>query len=863
MKLLTKIYLGLLLIILISSSAMIFFSNKAIENRFAQDLKNSSILKIKKMERDLSKAFSGNRETVILNHLQEIKSKTDAEYAAALNTKGIYIAHTNVIKKGRESTLFKKEKVKSEALCRFETYQDGQPYLKLLIPLSSSSQSELIGGMDSPVNYGFIELSINMSKINESTTDLTKRILLITICFSMLILSAAYLYLKKNLSQINHLIKGTKEVKSGTYGSILPVLSKDELGELTENFNEMSRKLSETAVSREYLSSIIENMRDPLIICDKAGTIKNVNKAGQNIFTVKKEELYGKNVCELCKHASYNFDSLVNDIEKKGHFLIHEIYLFSKNSTPVPMSLYAFYANNAGEKSIIVVLKDLREIKKHLMELQKVQENFKLLIENAPFGVLISRNGEFIYANETANKILASEGETVSGKKISDFAAESEKDFLLSTLEKVENKKIKTAGIESKLINREGSLFEAIISCVKIEWEGKDCALTFFYDITEKKREEMEILNAQKTESLQIMAGGISHDFNNMLSGIIGNLSILEKKISDPATKEIVSEIFLAAESAQNLTRQLLAFSKEIKPIKKLVNSAKMIREAAVFSTRGSSCEIIFSISPDLKNIIADENQITQAINNIMINAVQAMPDGGRIFVKAQNIKVEEDGVSLQAGDYILVSISDEGIGIPKEYIGKIFQPYFTTKPKGHGLGLPMVYAAIKNHQGRIDVSSQTGKGTTFNIYLPSTDEKIAGDEVTMDKRISLRGKRVLVMDDDEIVRKSLGRMLDALGIKAVFTNDGENALKEYSLAIEQKNPFDLIISDLTVPGKMGGTELAGRILKINPAAKIIVSSGYSDEISGADYEKYGFCAMLAKPYRIEQLEKTLISFLN
>lgn len=379
------------------------------------------------------------------------------------------------------------------------------------------------------------------------------------------------------------------------------------------------------------------------------------------------------------------------------------------------------------------------------------------------------------------------------------------------------------------------------------------------HDITGRKKIEKELVKAQKLESTGILAGGIAHDFNNLLTAILGNIS-LAKMHSDPQSKVFtkLSDIEKASWRARDLTQQLLTFSKGGSPVTKAESMKEMIRESAWFTLRGSNVKCEFCGVDELWAVEVDEGQICQVIQNIATNADQAMPGGGILQISGENLIItEDDALPLAAGKYVLVSFKDTGKGIPADYLDKIFDPYFTTKQKGSGLGLAICYSIVKNHQGLIVVESEKDKGTTFHVYLKATDKYKASPDAGLEELVQGEG-RILLMDDEEVIRDIGCEMLDHLGYEVKVASDGSEAVSLYRESLKAGNPYDVVIMDLTIPGGMGGQEAMAEIIKIDPQAKGIVSSGYANDQVMSNFKDFGFKAIIPKPYKIELLSRIL-----
>ncbi|MGB5157737.1 MAG: ATP-binding protein [Desulfobacterales bacterium] len=376
-------------------------------------------------------------------------------------------------------------------------------------------------------------------------------------------------------------------------------------------------------------------------------------------------------------------------------------------------------------------------------------------------------------------------------------------------------------------------------------------------DITERKRTEEELLKAKKLESLGILAGGIAHDFNNILTAISGNISLAKMDVdSDSKIFDFLNAAELASVRAQALTMQLLTFAKGGTPVKEISSIASILKESSLFVLTGSKSKCEFSIAENLWSVEADPGQISRVINNIVINANQAMPEGGVIQIRAWNKEIEkEHGLPVKPGRYIMITIKDQGVGIAENNLSKIFDPYFSTKQTGRGLGLASAYSIIKKHHGHISVNSGQDKGTIFTIYLPASGKEIPVKEEPA--RLTGEG-RILIMDDDKYLTEMMGDMLEILGYEAEFANDGAEAVALYKKGMESGKPYDAVILDLTVPGSMGGKDVIKILHEIDPKVKAIVSSGYSDDPVMSDFGEFGFKGMMPKPFDANVLGKVL-----
>lgn len=493
--------------------------------------------------------------------------------------------------------------------------------------------------------------------------------------------------------------------------------------------------------------------------------------------------------------------------------------------------------------------------------LQKERDFVESLFETAQVIMLVlDTDGRVERFNSYLEEISGYHLEEVRGKDVSVLLPEELRDHPDSLYRMV----LQGAGMTGRIcpiITRDGRKRE-------IEWHVKRLldtdarqvgVLAIGQDVTERTIMEKELLKAAKLESLGVLAGGIAHDFNNLLTVIMGNISLALTQLDSPGkVKEFLAKSEKASFRAQDLTRQLLTFAKGGAPVKTASSIATVIRESAGFAMRGSSVRCEFSISSDLWPVDIDAGQISQVLHNLFINANQAMPAGGVIQTHCENVVIgPEEALPLQAGRYVKVSIIDQGVGIPEENLGKVFDPYFTTKAQGSGLGLASSFSIVTQHGGTITVESAEGRGTTFHIFLPASSKELRQKQVRREAVAPACG-RILVMDDEEEVRDVIGNMLRSAGYEVEFAQGGEEAIDRYKESLARGCPFDVLIMDLTIPGRMGGKEAIAILRQINPQVKAIVSTGYSNDSVMANFREYGFDELITKPFKVAELTEKL-----
>lgn len=503
---------------------------------------------------------------------------------------------------------------------------------------------------------------------------------------------------------------------------------------------------------------------------------------------------------------------------------------------------------------------------KLLEEVRESEAGYRNLFSSINDAIyILDENGRLLDVNKGAEAMYGCGRASMLGKSVDMLAAPELS--LLADLAAATRKALegKPQLIEFFGLRSDGTSFPQEVRFVPATYGGNRVVIAVARDISERKRTEAEQLRTQKIEAIGVLAGGIAHDFNNLLQAAFSYLTVAKRKIDQR------DKVLLMLEKAEkvlqmsvNLTLQLLTFSKGGKPVKKSIVLASVIENATRFALSGSSSDCRFDISSELWPVDADEGQFTQVIQNIVLNADQAMQGAGIISVLARNRDLgDAPAASVPGlGRWIEIVVRDAGCGIPEEVLPRIFEPYFTTKMTGSGLGLATSYAIVKNHGGMIEVSSVVNKGSSFTIWLPA-GKTIPDSPVRSLQPAAIRKGRILLMDDEEAVRDSLGAMLDTLGQEVEYAADGAAAIDCYRKALSAGSTFDVVLLDATVRGGMGGEEAIRLLKEIDASVVAVVSSGYSDNALVSNYAQHGFRAFLPKPFRLEDLQTVLGSLMG
>ncbi|RME74744.1 MAG: PAS domain S-box protein [Chloroflexi bacterium] len=495
--------------------------------------------------------------------------------------------------------------------------------------------------------------------------------------------------------------------------------------------------------------------------------------------------------------------------------------------------------------------------------MEESEARYHQLVELVPEAIAVHQGGKLVYVNPAAVKLLkAQRREDLIGRGIFDIL---HPDYYEQVQQRLQNKVFaqRTAPpIVEKLVCLDGSVIEAEISAAAIMHQQQPAVLVVARDVTERRRMEAILQRSQRLESVGMLAGGIAHDFNNALQSILGNVMLAR---AHAANAELVAEslerVERAIQRAISLTRQLLTFSRGGAPVTKAGSIRKLVEETVAFALHGSSIAYRLDIADDVPLVEMDADQIHHVIHNLVLNAKQAMPNGGCITVSARPVEVKEDTPigMLEPGLYVQIVVRDEGTGIPADVLDRVFDPYFTTRPDGAGLGLATCYSIVRKHNGYIEIESEEGQGTAVTFYLPAAPQTAETPaDGTAENMPSELHHRILVMDDEETVRDVIVSMLKYLGCEVVAVPHGEAAVAAFEQARKEGQPFDAVMLDLTIRGGMGGEETLKHLRAIDPSVPAIVASGYNTRDVMANPAAYGFQGVLVKPFDTRKMVQVL-----
>ena len=631
------------------------------------------------------------------------------------------------------------------------------------------------------------------------------------------------------------------------------------------------RKHAEFALieSEERFRNLIDQAPFDIQIYDVEGYLQIVNKNFQIFWGTDPKNAVGR--FNLLEDPLFNRIGMGPYIKKafKGRFtqipdfkLEPRRFNYDADSRWLRSIIFPIINDHNKIQNIAVIHQDITAYKKSLQKIEESERKYNDLFYNSRDAIVLHKlSGEIIEANQSAQDLFG-----YSREEFLNFVT----DDLHPTDDKILKKNLTKEFLDGSrslyeiiMQRKNGEAFESNVTANIITIGDKTYIQAIIRDISEQKRRDAEQLRSQKIESIALLAGGIAHDFNNILVGILGNVNYMQ--LEDGISNEMLDtlrDVEKATLRATDLTKQLLTFSKGGAPLKKPQNIVSIINESISFVMRGSHSKCIVNNSSEIPVVDVDAGQMNQVFNNLLINANQAMISGGNIIISLSIVEMMNSvDIPLPNGHYIHISVEDQGGGISLETQQHIFEPYFTTKKKGNGLGLATCYSIIKRHGGYITFESQISVGTAFHIYLPVGEKELKNKAKSSILKQEFDGK-VIIMDDDPMILKVLSKILKKFGLSVDIAYDGAELLDKYTSMMENNGKYHLVIMDLTIPGGIGGKETIYKLREIDPDVIAVVSSGYSNDPILANYQKYGFSQVLNKPYTIDSIRNILSEFL-
>ena len=649
-----------------------------------------------------------------------------------------------------------------------------------------------------------------------------------------------------------------------TFGSLM--------GSLLNEVEERKNVEADLVLGRKRLQTIFDSSPAAIFIHDMDGTLLDLNQTMLHMYRVDKQKGLTLSIADDYSSPENPLDMLPVFWQEASAGKAQQFEWIARR--PDDGSTFVVQVNldkmSFGDRQVIIAtVLDISARKEAEEKLASEQERLAVTLRSIGDGVIATdTEGRIVFLNKVAEKLTgwtSEEAQGLASTEVFNIINEKTGQKCISPIQRVlELGRIVGLANHTALIAKDGSLRSIADSGAPIRDRLSQIVgvVLVFRDVTHEQKLEEELLKIRKLESVGVLAGGIAHDFNNILAAILGNIELASYRIDqgDMKTASLLSEARKATKRATKLTQQLLTFAKGGEPVKEATTLPELITESADFVLHGSQVVCEYRFPDDLWMVDVDSGQISQVVQNIILNAKHAMPEGGTITIGCANVldAAAETFLSVDKGFYVRISIADTGIGVPREIIDKIFDPYFTTKQEGSGLGLAICHSIINKHAGYLSAHSMPGKGTTFTIYLPAALSAENCLVETPEAPSLVKSARVMVMDDEQMLLDVAQGQLTALGHETVLVRDGVQAVNRYQQLQDEGTPVDIVIMDLTIPGGVGGKEAAARLLQIDPHAKIIVASGYSNDPVMADCRQYGFCCAIPKPFDLTELSRAI-----
>ena len=659
-----------------------------------------------------------------------------------------------------------------------------------------------------------------------------------------------------------------------------------EFDQIADHANRMlvDKRMAQSALveEKEKLSVTLHSIGDAVVSTDRSGNVDIMNEVAERLTGWSAEEARGKGLNEIFPivnaQTGERAENPVQRVLEQGKTigLANHTKLIARDGVEYQIadSAAPIRDKDGNTRGVVLVFRDVTEQYRKDELLRRSEENLRAIFDAARTVAFIivevnGIDGKILQFSPGAEAIFDYDREEAAGMPVSALHIPGDVAQFPAVLEKMAESRIGFNG-EATMVKKSGEKFPAFFTTYPLFDENGTVreVIGVIIDISRQKEAEEELRQLEKLRSIGTLAGGLAHDFNNIMMGLFGNISLAKMKLeADNPALPFIDKAERSLERATGLTNQLLTFAKGGVPIREEVSLPELIEQTAQFDLSGSSVKTVFETVTDLWKGKVDPAQMHQVFSNLTINARQAMPEGGLLtFVIKNCVLSPGDAPGLPAGKYIKITVADQGCGIAKQDLDRIFDPYFTTKHDGRGLGLATAYSIVSKHSGLIEADSEVGRGSTFTLYLPAADpgaSPVAAGKKAGENGRSPKKMRIMIMDDEEMVREVVGEMLEVSDFDVETAADGAEALELYRQAMEANRRFDGVIMDITIPGGMGGKEAVRKLLDMDPGAKAIVSSGYADDPVMACYEEYGFKGAIAKPFRLDALKKEIARVLD
>jgi PAS domain S-box-containing protein len=673
-------------------------------------------------------------------------------------------------------------------------------------------------------------------------------------------------YIREKVNELLSVV-GTAQLKPEELTDEM-LLELDPIGIVSKTFEQILENTRETnrelKIAKDEIEAIFNAAGVGIMVIDKELNILAFNREQAKLFDYDLSTIHDRKCYQAnCKREKMTFACGVKNVFRGEKMWVERWecrgHVFNIVGEPI--------RDHDGEiiQAVICYL-DITDRVTAEEEMAREKDQLAVTLQAINEGVMsLDENCTVVLANDMATKILGIRRDSLVGHTIRDILFSEEEKAYMKTCHytDTERRLYPYQGSMCKQVYIDGSrrIVEIYQMPVYTAMNRLTAVVLILKDITERLHMENELLRRQKLESLSILTGGIAHDFNNILTAAMSNVAMAHIQMEkNGLSSEYLVNAEQALQQARDLVRQLSTFAKGGSPVKETTSLKELLEKIIQFTLSGARVSRTITIADDLDLVDIDTTQFGQVLNNLLLNAIQAMPEGGNLTLDARNREItEKDTLTLSPGRYVQVSITDTGVGIPEEYQKQIFDPFFTTKKEGSGIGLATAYSIIKRHNGYISVESEENRGTTFSVFIPSSSGTLTmKEEVPVRPSPEAHRGRILVMDDDERILKSTGTLLRTLGYEVDTASSGEEALEKSRHMFETGERYDCVLMDLVVPEGMGGLDTITPMKEIDPEVYIIVSSGYSQEEVLSNYRDHGFDGVIPKPYKIEELSSEL-----